>query len=248
MYDPFLFRSKFSMTYFASFFLVGLLATLFLIRSSIRHGHLSDDRDLSGPQKFHGRPVPRVGGAGVIAAVAAGVVIAQVSDSPTSQPLWLLLVCSLSAFAAGITEDLTKNVSLRRRLVATAISAGLAIWLLGAVIGRTDIPGVDQLIRWVPFALLLTVFAITGVANPANIIDGFNGLASMCVLMMMLALAYVAFQVNDMFVFTAALITSGAMLRFFGWNVSNKVLCVFLSSVNFVNFRVSRKDTAPSAG
>ena len=54
------------MTYFASCFLVGLLATLFIMRSSMRHGHLSADHDLSGPQKFHGRPVPRVGGAGVI--------------------------------------------------------------------------------------------------------------------------------------------------------------------------------------
>ena len=50
------------------------------------------------------------------------------------------------------------------------------------------------------------MFVVTGVANAINIIDGFNGLASMCVLMMMLALAYVAFQVGDTMVFTAALI------------------------------------------
>ena len=206
------------MTYFASCFLVGLLATLLIMRSSIRHGHLSADHDLSGPQKFHGRPVPRVGGAGVMVAIVTGMVIAQVSESPAAQNLWLLVACSLPTFVAGISEDLTKNVSPRRRLVATAISSGLAIWLLGAVIGKTDIPGVDQLIRWVPFAWLLTVFVITGVANAVNIIDGFNGLASMCVLMMMLALAYVAFQVNDTFVFTAALITAGSVLGFFVWN------------------------------
>ena len=47
------------MTYFASCFLVALLATLFNMRSSMRHSHLSVDHDLSGPQKFHGRPVPR---------------------------------------------------------------------------------------------------------------------------------------------------------------------------------------------
>ena len=40
----------------------------------------------------------------------------------------------------------------------------------------------------------------------------------MCVLMMMLALAYVAFQVGDSFVFTASLITAGAVLGFFVWN------------------------------
>ena len=100
----------------------------------------------------------------------------------------LLIACSLPAFVSGITEDPTKKVSPRRHLVATALSASLGIWLLGAVVTQTDIPGVDQPIRWLPFAVLLTVLVITGVANAVNIIDGFNGLASMCVLMMMLAL------------------------------------------------------------
>jgi UDP-N-acetylmuramyl pentapeptide phosphotransferase/UDP-N-acetylglucosamine-1-phosphate transferase len=188
------------------------------MRSTMRHGHLSADHDLSGPQKFHVRPVPRVGGAGVMAALVAGVGIAQVTQSADTRLLWLLVSCSLPAFAAGIAEDLTKNVSPRRRLAATALSAGLAIWLLGAVVVRTDIPGVDQLIQWVPASLLLTVFVIAGVANAVNIIDGFNGLASMCVLMMILALGYVAFQVGDTFIFTAALITAGGVLGFFVWN------------------------------
>ena len=206
------------MTYFATCFLVALLATLFIMRSSMRHGHLSADNDLTGPQKFHSRPVPRVGGLGVMAGIVAGLVIAQITESPAAPYLWLLLVCSLPAFVAGITEDLTKNVSPRRRLVATAISAGLAIWLLDAVVAKTDIPGVDQLIRWAPLSVLLTVFVITGVANAVNIIDGFNGLASMCVLMMILALGYVAFQVGDTFIFTASLITAGAVMGFFVWN------------------------------
>ncbi len=206
------------MIYFASCFLVAVLTTLLIMRSGMRHGHISSDHDLSGPQKFHGRPVPRVGGAGILAAIVAGGVIALYVESPIAHSLWLLIACSLPTFLAGITEDLTKSVSPRRRLVATAVSAGMAIWLLDAVITRTDILGVDQLIDWLPAALLLTLFVITGVANAVNIIDGFNGLASMCVLMMVLALGYVAFQVGDTFIFTTALITAGAVLGFFVWN------------------------------
>src|SRR4029079_4005852 len=91
------------------------------------------------------------------------------------------------------------------------------LWL-GAIITRTDIPGVDTLILWAPAAVLLTIFVITGGANSVNIIDGFNGLASRCVSIMVLSLAYVAFQVHDPFVFTASLITAGAILGFFVWN------------------------------
>ncbi len=206
------------MTYFASCFLVGLLVTLFIMRSAMRHGHLSADHDLSGPQKFHARVVPRIGGLGVMVAIVSGAVIAQVNEAASARALWVLIACSLPAFVAGITEDLTKNVSPRRRLFATAISASLAVWLLDAVLTRTDIAIIDPLIRWAPFAVVLTVFTVTGVANAINIIDGFNGLASMCVLMMILALGYVAFQVNDDLVFTASLITAGAVMGFFIWN------------------------------
>jgi len=206
------------MTYFASCFLVSLLVTLFVMRSSLRHGHFSADRDLDGPQKFHAHPVPRVGGVGVIVAIIMGAVIAQAGDTADARSIWLLILCSLPAFAAGITEDVTKNVSPRRRLFATAISAGLAVWFLDAVVVRTDIPGFDLLTRWTPFVVVLSVFIIAGITNAVNIIDGFNGLASMCVLMMTLALGYVAFQVGDTFIFSASLITAGAVFGFFVWN------------------------------
>lgn len=206
------------MTYFASCFLAGLLATLFIMRSSVRHSHLSADHDLSGPQKFHARPVPRVGGAGVMAAIVVGAVLASVNHTAEAAQVWLLIACSVPAFVAGIVEDLTKRVSPRQRLIATAVSAGLAAGLLGGVIERTHIPGIDWAVTWFPFAVALTLFVVAGVANAVNIIDGFNGLASMCVFMMILAMAYVAFQVGDTFVFTACLITAGAVLGFFVWN------------------------------
>lgn len=153
-----------------------------------------------------------------MAAMLVGPLIAQFVHSPAAQTLWLLVGCSLPAFLMGIIEDVTKKISPRSRLLATAVSAALAVWLLGATIERTDIPGLDLLVAWVPFSIALTLFVVTGVANAINIIDGFNGLASMCVFLMILATAYVGFQVGDTFVFTASLVTAGAVLGFFVWN------------------------------
>jgi UDP-N-acetylmuramyl pentapeptide phosphotransferase/UDP-N-acetylglucosamine-1-phosphate transferase len=67
-------------------------------------------------------------------------------------------------------------------------------------------------------AIALSVFAVAGIANAINIIDGFNGLASMCVLMILLAVAYVALQVDDALVLALALVGAGAVLGFFIWN------------------------------
>ena len=199
-------------------FIVSFLATLLVIRSTKKHERLSADHDLSGPQKFHARPVPRIGGVGIIIAVAMGALSAILMGKPEARPMWWLIVCSLPTFVAGLAEDLTKGQSPRRRLFFTAVSAMLAAWLLDAVLVRTAVPGVDRLMVWAPFAVTLTVFVVAGVANAINIIDGFNGLASMCVLMMLLAIGYVAFQVGDGFILTAALILAGAVMGFFVWN------------------------------
>ncbi|QBP52514.1 glycosyl transferase [Burkholderia pseudomallei] len=47
---------------FASGFIVSLLVTLFIVRYAHLHERFSVDSDLGGVQKFHVRPVPRVGG------------------------------------------------------------------------------------------------------------------------------------------------------------------------------------------
>jgi len=206
------------MSYLILSFLVSLLGTLLLVRSARSHAGMSADHDLSGPQKFHSRPVPRVGGLGIFVALLAGTGLAYARHPNIAWMLTLLVACGLPAFVSGMAEDLTKNVSPRRRLAFTALSAGLAVWLLDAVIHQTAIPGVDTLLTYLPIAIAFTLLVVAGVANAVNIIDGFNGLASMCVLMMMLAITYVAYQVGDGFIVTAALITAGAVLGFFVWN------------------------------
>lgn len=153
-----------------------------------------------------------------MAGVTVGVIVAVTSGAAIASPLLLLLGCTLPAFLAGILEDLTKKVQPRWRLLATALSAALAVLVLDGIVERTHIPGLDLALSWYPFSIALTLFVVAGVANAVNIIDGFNGLASMCVFMMMLAMAYVGFLVGDTFVFTACLITAGAVLGFFVWN------------------------------
>jgi UDP-N-acetylmuramyl pentapeptide phosphotransferase/UDP-N-acetylglucosamine-1-phosphate transferase len=115
----------------------------------------------------------------------------------------------------------------------------LAAWLLGSVITRTDIPGLDWVVSGALGATLLTVFAVAGIANSINIIDGFNGLASMCVVIMLGALAYVAFQVGDLFVGTLALAGIGAVLGFFLWNYPAGLIFLGDGGAYFLGFFVA---------
>ncbi len=224
------------MPFFIVSFLASLIATLLVVRSSSLHSWLSADHDFSGPQKFHTHAVPRIGGVGVIIAMAVAGVFDYFMRAGASPYFWLFLACALPAFLAGIAEDLTKKVAARWRLLATCVSAALAIWLLGGLIVRTDIPGIDQLITMAPFAVALTLLCVTGVANAINIIDGFNGLASMCVMMMLLGIAYVAFQTGDQFVASTALTAAGAVFGFFVWNYPAGMIFLGDGGAYFIGF------------
>jgi UDP-N-acetylmuramyl pentapeptide phosphotransferase/UDP-N-acetylglucosamine-1-phosphate transferase len=219
-------------------FAVSLGVTLFVVHLARSREHLFLDHDLSGPQKFHVRPVPRVGGIGIFVAllVALGLLAYQ---SPEGRLGPQLMACGFAAFAIGLVEDLTKRVSPGKRLLATAVSALLAVAFLNAAVTRTDIPGLDWLVGFTLGSTLITVLAVAGIANSINIIDGFNGLASMCVMIMLAALAYVAFQVGDTVIGTLALAGIGAVLGFFIWNFPGGLIFLGDGGAYFLGFFVA---------
>ncbi|MFN9279785.1 MAG: MraY family glycosyltransferase [Betaproteobacteria bacterium] len=204
-------------------FAVSVFVNLLVLRLAKKHPHALD-HDFTGPQKFHHKAVPRIGGMGILLGVAAGVLVfglAPFQDAPSNDIRhigWLLLACSIPAFGVGIIEDLTKRVSPSKRLLATALSGLMAAWLLGAVIRHTATPGMELLVSTTAGAYAFTLLVVVGTANAVNLIDGFNGLASMCVVIMMAAVAYVAFQAGDTVVLSLALAGIGATLGFFIWN------------------------------
>src|SRR6266571_4052936 len=164
-------------------------------------------------------PTCRIGGLGVMAGLlVSGAALLATEQSASGEQFGYLLFASLPAFLGGITEDVTKNVSVLARLALTILAAACGAWLLGAVLPRLDVPGLDTLLKWTPFAIAFTIFAVGGVANAINIIDGYNGLAAGHAVIVLAALAYVSAQVGDSFLFTSALAMLGALLGFLIWN------------------------------
>jgi UDP-N-acetylmuramyl pentapeptide phosphotransferase/UDP-N-acetylglucosamine-1-phosphate transferase len=197
---------------------------------------MSGDHDLSGPQKIHGRAVPRIGGVGIFSAFVV-VTLFLMWQRPEDRGILLrLLLCTLPVFAIGLQEDFTKRVSPRRRLFAAAVSAVLGAFLLDAVIPRTDIPGLDLLASYWWGAVALAIFVASGVVNSVNIIDGLNGLASMCVALMLSGLAYVAIQAGDPLIAVLAIATTGAVLGFFIWNYPNGLIFLGDGGAYFLGF------------
>lgn len=201
---------------------VSFLLCAFLIASERWHSRYSHDIVGAGPQKFHTTPVPRIGGIAIACAIGLTLLGLDAADLLMTDSVYgfaLLALAALPAFAGGLAEDLTKKVGVLPRLLLTMTAGVLASLLTGATLVSLDVPGLDELLQWSPLiAIAFTAFAVAGVANAINIIDGYNGLASGFALLALCALAWVAFKVSDQVVLLASLTMLGAVLGFFCWN------------------------------
>jgi len=233
------------------FFQLGLAAlaasgvvSLLIVLSQKWHGGLSHDHDLDGVQKVHTTAVPRIGGLAVVAGIVLGLLIFRKFNPELLNParfgdVLLLLAASVPAFAAGLIEDMTKRVSVRARLTATALSAVIASAVLGATVNELDLWGVDALLAFTPFAVLVTAIVVAGGSNAINIIDGFNGLSASTIVIMAGGLAAVAMQNGDTFVAILGALGIGAALGFLALNYPRGKLFLGDGGAYFLGFWVS---------
>jgi UDP-GlcNAc:undecaprenyl-phosphate GlcNAc-1-phosphate transferase len=175
------------------------------------------DKD-AGIQKFHTQSTSRLGGLGICFGMVCGVWMSN-KYYPNDSLLgcWLLLA-SLPVFMGGLVEDLTHKVAPRVRLLLACLSSAFVYFVFQVGVTRTDIAPLDTVLTVPGVALLLTILVVAGFINAINIIDGFHGLASGTVIIMLLGLAFLAWLVNDGLVFRLSLITATATLGFALWN------------------------------
>jgi UDP-N-acetylmuramyl pentapeptide phosphotransferase/UDP-N-acetylglucosamine-1-phosphate transferase len=200
---------------------ISFLLCYAIVRFERAHARFTNDPTATGPQKFHALPTPRVGGVAVASALAATTLLVGALEWLPPSPAYglsMLTLAALPAFAGGLGEDVTKRVSVLARLMLTISAGVIASILAGATLDRLDVPGIDALLQWPLFAIAFTAFAVGGVANAMNIVDGYNGLVGGYGVLVLAALAWVAGQAGDTVVLTASLVMLGALAGFLAWN------------------------------
>ena len=178
------------------------------------HGVLTMDHT-EGVQKFHSAPTPRIGGIPIV----LGLIVAWAkAPQDIRQMITPILFAGMPAFIFGVLEDVTKRVGVMQRLLATMASGVLAWWMTDYALTRVDVWGADWLLQFTLVSVLFTAFAVGGVANSINIIDGFNGLASTASTLAFVGYAMMAWQVGDAPLAGLALVLAGCVLGFFWVN------------------------------
>jgi UDP-N-acetylmuramyl pentapeptide phosphotransferase/UDP-N-acetylglucosamine-1-phosphate transferase len=184
---------------------------LLIVTTKSWHAVLSMDH-AHGVQKVHTEPTPRVGGLAIFVGLLCGTL--QLLPSPVGEILLSLLLAGLPALLVGLAEDLTKRVPVLHRLVATMACGVLGWWLTGYSLTRLDVPIIDGALQVAFVSVLFTSFAIGGVANSINIIDGFNGLAAMTSTFALLGLGLIAGLVGDDGLSASAVLLAACVVGF----------------------------------
>ena len=198
-------------------FCVSLVTSIVLIFLAYK---LPLGRDSSfGVQKFHEGNTSRLGGIGIV----LGIVFYFTHDKCTHLNLfnfsWILFLSSLPVFLGGLIEDLTHSVAPISRLLLAFLSANF-FWFIAQIgVERTDVLPIDWLIHWPVVAYFLTLLVIAGFTHAINIIDGFNGLASSQVILMLIFLALLSYASNEesLFLYCCVLITTTLGFLFLNW-------------------------------
>jgi UDP-N-acetylmuramyl pentapeptide phosphotransferase/UDP-N-acetylglucosamine-1-phosphate transferase len=192
-------------------FCVSFLTCLLIVKTLRWHPNFTLDQS-EGIQKLHQEPTPRIGGLAIFLAVVCAYFF---ENDDCSSILFSIILAGLSAFIFGFAEDITKQVNITTRLLATII-AGVVGWAItGISLSHVGIYLIDPLFKNQGFSVLFTATAIGGIANAINMIDGLNGLASSMMVIALVAVATIAHSVGDTSLAVAGLTVSAAVFGFF---------------------------------
>lgn len=154
------------------------------------------------PQTLHTRSVSRFGG---IAIFFSLLLVSLVDSSENYEFLKTALYCSSPIFILGILDDFQFEIKPFIRLLIVFPSAFLSYYFLGIEAYSVDIPYLDYLFNFKIFSILFICFAVAGMVNAFNMIDGINGLVllyslTICILILLFQSSSSSAQINLFFV------------------------------------------------
>ena len=192
--------------------LISLILTLVIIL--LPKKWVTDLDDLTGVQKFHHQPTPRIAGIPVFMSFFIGLWYIDLQEVNYA----FLLLASLPVFVSGVIEDIIVRVSPLKRMISTLVSIVMVFILLNVGIASLGFTPIDYLLSNSIVSLLFTLLVVGGVVNAINIIDGYNGLMTGYSIFVLIAIAYVANILGDGLIVQLSLILIASLSGVFIFN------------------------------
>ena len=177
----------------ASFLSIFALISFFIFLIVSKYSHKIKegvllDKDFSKPQAFHDFPVTRSGGIATIISLSFFFIIYYILYS---EVLYDYILISYSVFIVGVLDDLRMNIKPLKRLIIMILLLFIFIYFLPIKILYIDIPFLIPLMSNQILSSIFVLLCFLFVINGANLIDGFNGLLTINVIIINIILAYI---------------------------------------------------------
>lgn len=203
------------MLYIFILFLVSLLSTLWIFRKVHRIAQMKNVVDAPDARKLQDHPIPVLGGLSVFFGIIVALVFCQVFFGSSS--LFSFLGIMAIMLMVGTTDDIL-SLSPMLRLVIEVIVVLLFIYGTGWSINDLHgLWGIGLIPAYV--SVPLTVLACVGIINAVNMIDGVDGLMSGYGIVVSFVFGVLFYQSGDLDMAAMAMISAGALIPFFLYNV-----------------------------
>ena len=157
------------------------------------------------------------------------------------QELLFLVGLSLFFFLIGIFDDIL-SLSPFKRLLLSFILAYFA-WNYGIILNNIDISFLNLGFKFITFpnylSLIFTLIWLVGVTNAINWIDGLDGLASGCAVIMSSTFGIIALQNNDYEYALISFALAGSCFAFLNFNFKPAKILMGDGGAYFIGFTLA---------
>lgn len=221
---------------------LSLIVTPIVIKFSIKYNIVDIPKD---SRRIHSKPMPRIGGLGIIISMVLGfliyfIITKDISSIALGKKFIGFAIGGFFIFLMGFIDDV---FTLRARYKFWfQLAAAIAVYSFGIRVSGFKIPFlIDQtipLVGWLDF--LLTTLWVICITNALNLIDGLDGLSAgiASIAGISLLIIFVATSASlEAIIITAVLV--GAILGFLPYNFNPAKTFMGDVGSNFLGFTLS---------
>lgn len=212
-------------------FVIAMFVTMLLIPFLMRKAPAWHFVDVPDARKVHQKVVPRIGGI----AIVIGAMIPVLLWLPRQPQSFAFIAAAVVILVFGAWDD-RANLDYRIKFAGQLVAA-LIVTLGG-----------DVVIRWIPFAdsyqlpyalgVGFSVFALLGITNAMNLVDGLDGLAGGTTLLGFGTVALLAYLANDTELLLLSMAIMGAVLGFLRFNTYPASIFMGDAGSQFLGFSI----------
>ena len=152
------------------------------------------DEDFLKPQAFHQLAIPRGGGLAALISLNIFFVIYYLIYSKV---FFEYLIVSNLMFLIGFLDDVRTKISPTKRLILMILFLFISIQFLPIKISNIDIPILSTFMNYNFFSAIFVLLCFLFIVNGANLIDGFNGLLAINLIIINSILTYINIEAGN---------------------------------------------------